>query len=681
MDIFIDTMKTAIPNLFESDNYKDRRNIITNEIRERSNDYFKKFEEEANNNGFAVVQVQSGQYMRPDLIPIVNGKELSWQELDMMVRDGSYAKEEFEKLEELYIKFTNKLSDVYREIRKLESEMRDKLDKLDKDIVSPMLRDWIDELGETYRNNGLSNYLKEVLHNILNEIQRFLVSHDEDDNPTDDFLEYKVNVIVDNSELVGPPVIIEQSPSYQNLFGTIEKTVEPNGRVNTNFMMIKAGSLVKANGGFIVLNILDVLQEPLVWSSLKRALRNRSVEIQSYDPLNMFSVSSLKPESIDIDVKVIIIGNRFFYNILFHQEPHFKKIFKVMAEFDDEMENNETNRNHYAMFVRKLCHSESLLDFDKDGVARLVEYGLRLSERQDKLTTLFNDLADIVRESTYWAKLDNSDIVKEFHVEKAIMEKIGRINLIEDKIKDSILRKDVLISIDGEKVGQVNGLAVYSVGELSFGKPTRITATTSVGKLGVINIEREAYMSGPTHDKGVMILTGYLKYKYAQDKPLAVDASIAFEQSYNGVDGDSASSTEIYAILSSLSGLPIRQYIAVTGSVNQYGEIQPIGGVNEKIEGFFEICKEAGFNGKHGVIIPIQNVDNLMLRKDVVDAVAEGKFHIYPITTIDEGIEILTGTEAGKLEDSGNYPKNTINYLVNERLRTFAMKYKEFNLS
>ncbi len=685
MDIFIDTMKTAIPNLYESENYKNRKNNIINDMRERSNQIIKKFEEEAKENGFALIQVQAGQYMRPDLIPLIDGNQVSWQDLDSKVKSGEITEEKYEELEKLYIKFSDKLSDVYKEIRKLEREMNEKLESLDKNIAKPIIRDWIDELGENFINNGISKYLKEVMNHLLDDIKRFIKFNnkkgDKEGFKQDDFLEYKVNVIVDNSELEHPPVIIENFPSYKNLFGYVDKIVEPNGRISTNFMMIKAGSLIQANGGFLVLNIMDVLQEPRVWQTLKRVLRYSSIEIQSIDPYNnMFAISSLKPQCIDINLKVIVIGNHMIYNILYGQDPDFKKIFKIMAEFDYEMDNTIENRIHYATFIRKLCENEKLMHFSKEGVARVVEYGLRLADKQNKLTTQFNDLADIVRESHYWAKDENNSIIKSNHVKKAIDEKIKRINLTEEKIKQSIIEKDILITIEGEIIGQVNGLAVYNLGNASFGKPTRITAKTSVGKLGIINIEREAMMSGPIHNKGILIISGFLKNKFAQDKPLAIDASIAFEQSYGGVDGDSASSTEIYAILSSLSELPIKQYIAVTGSVNQNGEIQPIGGVNQKIEGFFDICKSNGLTGKQGVIIPIQNVDNLMLKDEILHEVKNDNFHIYPIKTIEEGITLLTGVNCGERTSEGKFPSGTVYFLVEEKLKTFANKFKEYGI-
>jgi len=492
------------------------------------------------------------------------------------------------------------------------------------------------------------------------------------------FLKYKVNVIVDNSETKGAPIIIESFPSYKNLFGTIERVADAGGQWRTDFTKIKAGSLLRANGGYLIFNALDALIEPGVWQNLKRTLKSRKVQIQSFDSLYMISISSLKPAEVDCNAKVILIGEDFLYNLLYFQDQEFKKVFKIKASFDSDMDNTDDIISDYASFVSKICKEENLRSFDKNGFGTVMEYGVKLAGRQNKITTKFHYIADILREADYWAKLDDAKYITQEHVEKAIKEKIERKKLLEDKIHELIDEGIIMIDTEGEKVGQVNGLSVYDLGEYAFGKPTRITAETAMGKSGIINIEREADLSGRTHNKGVLIIGGYLRGKYAQNKPLAVSASICFEQSYSGVDGDSASSTEIYAILSSLSGLPIRQDIAVTGSVNQKGEIQTIGGVNEKIEGFFEVCKAKKLTGEQGVIIPHQNVKDLMLKKEVIENVREKKFHIYPVKHIDEGIEILTGVPAGKPDEKGNYEKDTVNYIVDKKLTEFARNLRKF---
>ncbi|MDH5715486.1 MAG: AAA family ATPase, partial [Candidatus Aminicenantes bacterium] len=414
--------------------------------------------------------------------------------------------------------------------------------------------------------------------------------------------------------------------------------------------------------------------------ALKRTLKTRKVEIQAYDPFYMLTTSALKPEPIEVDLKVVMIGDNYLYHLLYNYEEDFKKIFKIKADFDVVMNNNKENRARYASFIAMICQNDELKPFDRTGVAAVVEHGVRMAGNKKKLSTKFNKIVDIIREANYWAVKDDSPYVKEKHVDKAIEENIYRLNMIEDKIKELIREGVIMIDITGEKVGQVNGLSILMMGDYSFGRPSKITAETSLGRSGVINIEREADLSGKTHNKGVLILSGYLRGKYAQEKPLSMSTSICFEQSYSGVEGDSASSTEVYAILSGLSALPLRQDIAVTGSVNQKGEIQPIGGVNEKIEGFFDICRAKGLNGKQGVMIPYININDLMLRKDVIEAVKNSKFHIYPIKSIDQGIEILTGVKAGGKKKDGTYEKGTVNYLVDERLKELAKKLREFGV-
>jgi len=472
---------------------------------------------------------------------------------------------------------------------------------------------------------------------------------------------------------------METNPTYPNLFGSIEYAYSRLGPMGTDFTMIKAGSFLKANGGYLVVNALDALIEPGVWMTLKRTLRNQVFEIQNYLSMYLFSSSRLKPEPIKAEVKVVMIGDAFIYNLLFFQDEDFKKIFKIKAEFDSEMKNDGEAIGDYVRFVKKITDEDHLLPMEREGIGALVEYATRVTGRQKKISTRFHLVADIIRESSYWAAKAGKSEVGRGDVETAIRERLGRVSLIEDKIQEMIEEGTIMIDTAGSVVGQVNGLSVYDMGEYMFGKPTRITARTAMGRAGVINIEREADMSGPTHNKGVLILAGYLRGQYATDKPFALDASIAFEQSYAGVDGDSASSTEVYAILSSLSGLPLRQDVAVTGSLNQKGEIQPIGGVNEKIEGFFDVCRAVGLSGTQGVIIPRRNVENLMLRQDVVEAVKQQKFHIYPVETISQGIEILTGIEAGQRGKDGAYEEGTVNWRVDKELTRLAERWKAFS--
>jgi len=496
----------------------------------------------------------------------------------------------------------------------------------------------------------------------------------------DTFFEYRVNVLVDHSEQKHVPIIIETNPKYRNIFGAIEREFEKGGVWRTDFMHIKAGSLLRADGGYIVLNSFDTLMEPGVWQELKRTLRTGMVDIQTYEPVFGVSVTALKPEPIEINVKVIMIGDAFLYHFLYSRDEDFKKIFKIRADFDFEMSKTKTSAQQYTRFVKMICDDEKLLSFDAASVAQIIEYGSRLANDQKKLSTRFNIIADVVREANYWAQKENASLVNASHVERALDERTYRVKLVEEKVQDMIIEGDILIDTKGWIVGQVNGLSVYDTGEYSFGKPTRITARTALGRNGVINIEREAELSGPTHNKGVAILAGFFRSLFAQNKPLVMDASLTFEQSYGGVDGDSASSTELYALLSSLANLPIRQDIAVTGSVNQKGEIQAIGGVNEKIEGFYEVCKARGLTGTQGVIIPYQNIKNLMVRGEVYEAVEKKKFHVYAIHTIDEGIEILTGVKAGRRRKNFTFEPDTVYARVDEKLTAYAEAWKQFEM-
>ena len=688
MDDLIESFKKQIPLVFESEEYQKRRRELVEKHREREKGLVKEFETRAKKEGFTVVQVQMGPFTRPDVVPLVAGNAMPLDQLENLVDQGQFQKETFEQLKTKYAALSAEMEQVLKETRKVEKTIQDELASLDKSAISHLVEGSIGELHEKYQQPKIRAYLAEVKDSILENPGRFQPKTETPQlpipglvmpTPVDTFSEYQVNVLVDNSESKGAPVIIESSPTYRNLFGTIERNVDRMGGMwKTDFTKVKSGSFLRANGGYLVLNALDVFIEPGVWIALKRTLRNRSMEMQSFDPFYLFASSALKPEPIDIRVKVVMIGDAYVYETLYYVDEDFKKIFKVKADFDVVMERTQETQEQYSTFIRKICRDEKLLPFDRSGVAAVVEYGVRLAGRQKKLSTEFHRITDILREANYWARKDGSDRVTEKHVDQAIAEKIYRTRMIEDKIQEMIEEGIIMIDSDGDKVGQLNGLSVYATGEYAFGKPSRITAKTSMGKAGVINIEREADLSGSTHNKGVLILGGYLRGKYAQDKPMTLTTSLAFEQSYSGVDGDSASSTEVYAILSSLTDVPLRQDVAVTGSINQNGEIQPIGGVNHKIEGFFDVCRARGLTGKQGVMIPHQNIGDLMLRKDLVEAVAAGKFHIYPVQTIDQGIEILTGWSAGEKGPDGKYPPGTVNYLVDQKLQDLAKRMKEF---
>ncbi|MEW6376380.1 MAG: ATP-binding protein [Thermodesulfobacteriota bacterium] len=687
METLIESLKKKIPLIFENETYLNKKKEVVERFRNRQAEIFREFEKKVNQEGFNLVQIQMGPYSRPGILPVVEGNPVNIEQLETMVEENKFSKEDLEKIKEKQTELINELESIFKETRKSEKEIKEKLTSLDNEVISPVVRDSISDIKEKFDHEKIHRYLDEVKEDILANLNRFREKEEPPPSPlpglvlpqaVDSFIEYQVNVLVDNSETKGAPIIVETTPNYRNLFGTIERVVDRSGIWKTDFTHIKAGSFLRANGGYLVFNALDALVEPGVWPALKRTLKNQVMEVQTYDPFYLFATSALKPEPIECNTKVIMIGDSYLYHLLYNLDDDFKKIFKIKADFDSVMNKDEKKIHQYASFIRKICDEDKLRPFDKTGIAAVVEHGVRMTGRQKKLSTRFHLIADLLREANYWAVKDGSDVVKEFHVDKAVERKVYRLNLIEEKIQEMIDEGTILIDSDGKVVGQVNGLSIYNLGDYMFGKPSRITAKTSMGKAGIINIEREAEMSGPTHNKGVYILAGYLRGKYAQDKPINMSASICFEQSYSGIDGDSASSTEIYALLSSLSGFPLRQDIAVTGSVNQKGEIQPIGGVNEKIEGFFDVCKAKGLTGKQGVMIPHLNIDDLMLRKDVVEAVKEGKFHIYPVKAIDQGIEILTGVEAGERLEDGRFKEGTVNDLVDKKLRELGTKIKEF---
>ncbi|MCM8811234.1 MAG: Lon protease family protein, partial [Candidatus Omnitrophica bacterium] len=488
---------------------------------------------------------------------------------------------------------------------------------------------------------------------------------------------YTVNVLIDNSQTKGAPVVKETNPTAYNLCGRIE--YRPHfGAMVTDFTMIKHGALHKANGGYLILQVLDLFKNYYAWETLKRALKNNEIVIEDLnEQFRLINTPTLRPKPIPLDLKVILIGHPIFYYLLYAYDEDFRKLFKVRADFSLTMDKDEEGYKNYASFISKICKEENLKHFDKFAVGKVIEYGSRIVEDRDKLTTRFLEIADLIREANFWADLDNSTIVKEKHIKKALEEKIYRSNLIEKRIEELIKEGTIMVDTDGEKVGQINGLSVISLGDYSFGKPSKITCNIYIGRGGIVNIDREVKLAGRIHNKGFLILNNYINEKYGQEHPISFSASICFEQLYEEIEGDSASSTEVYVLLSALSNIPIKQGIAVTGSVNQKGEIQPVGGINEKIEGFYYTCKAKGLTGKQGVIIPEKNLKHLVLNDEVIEAVEKGLFHIWAVKTIDEGIEILTGLPAGVKDKNGKYPEGTVNYLVSKRIKELTERYLE----
>lgn len=691
MDNFVNDLLKNIPSLFESKRYQEQRKKLLEVFQERQKSVLKEFEKKVREQQFELIQVQVGTIVRPDIIPVINGTPTSFDQLEAAVQSGKFSSEELERLRNSYSGLEKVMETTFREMQNIERKAKDELSAFDTNMILPLIKYAITDMKEKYANEAVSAYLDDVLENILADFPRFRTDGGGGHEPAepaakredigDGFLEYQVNVLVDNSKTKTLPIIIETNPRYKNIFGAIEREFEAGGVLRTDFMQIKAGSLLRADGGFLILYALDTLVEPSVWTDLKRTLRISKLELHTNDIAYGISTTVLKPEPIPLNVKVIMIGDPEIYQLLYYRDDDFKKIFKLRADFDVVMSRDKKSITRYASFIKMICEEENLLPFDSTGIGATIEYGVRLAGRQSKLSTRFNVIADVLREANYWARRDQKTVVVREYIEKAIEERIERVNLIEEKIQEMINEGTILIDTRGKAAGQVNGLSVYDLGEYAFGRPSRITVKTGMGRAGLINIERESEMSGPTHNKGVLIIAGFMRARFAQNKPLVMSASICFEQSYSGIDGDSASSTEIYALLSSLSEIPLRQDLAVTGSVNQNGDIQPIGGVNEKIEGFFDVCKAFGLTGTQGVLIPHQNVSDLMLRKDVVEAVRTKEFHIYPVRTIDEGIELLTGIKPGHRLKNGTFEQKSVNALVDTKLGEFARRWKELEES
>ncbi len=690
MERLITDLREKIPGVFQSDYYKKLRRKSIEAIQAKQKKIVEAFEEKISKEGFAMVRVQMGPIVKPDLLPVVDGNPVNLAQLAQRVEEGTFPAAQLEKIRATGAKLTEEMTKIYEVMKKLEKELHDSLEKLDAETVRPIVHELIHEIAQRYSSEKLSRILERAEEYVMQRLDLFrLKEEDESESPGpavlkelgpdgDPFREFRVNVVVDNSETKAPPVIIENFPTVKNLFGVIERQFTSAGWAKADHMDIRAGSFHRANGGYLVVNALDVFIEPGVWQILKRTLKSAEAVIQSYDPFSLIGSSAIKPEPMSVRAKIVLIGEVYLYYLLQMYDEDFRKIFKIRADFDREVDNRKRIVNEYAGFVKAMCEKENITCFDRSGVAAIVEYGVRLAGRQNKISTRFSEIADIIREAHYHAGEAGSKLVKREHVEKARKCQIDRVNLIEEKIQERIDEGTLMIDTAGSVLGQVNGLSVYNLGDYLFGRPSRITARIGLGDSGVINIEREADLSGPTHNKGVLILSGYIRGKYGEDRPVVMSASLCFEQSYGGVDGDSASSTELYAILSSLAELPLRQDIAVTGSINQKGEIQPIGGVNEKIEGFFKVCKSRRLKGTEGVIIPHQNVSDLMLDEAVIEAVRKGKFHIYPIKSVDEGIEILTGVPAGRKLSSGYFTKGSVNDRVQRRLDAMAHAWREF---
>ncbi|OGU34312.1 MAG: peptidase [Ignavibacteria bacterium GWB2_35_6b] len=669
----INFLQENIPHALEANPFQQKKEKLNSEFGKKQQELILGFEDKLSKDGFALGQVKVGELPKPEIMIMIDKQPIQIIQLEEFVREKKISKQKAETIVKKYSKYQTELQSVFKKAMKLGQEYKQRSTIIERETVKDVVKVVLNELSEKYKNEKLTLYLEQVEINILNNLDVFKGQRPTREETAEgvvvDYLrEYEVNVILDNTELKECPVVIESAPSYTNLFGTIEKFGDGSGGWYSDFTSIKAGSLLRANSGYIVLNAMDVFTEAGVWKTLKRVVLNGKLEIQELG--NQFQISSsiLKPEPIAIDTKIILIGNNEIYSILSQGEPDFNKIFKIKADFDYEMKRSDSAIIEYARIIKKLIEEEKLLEFDKTALAKIAEYGARYAGEQNKLTTRFAYIADIAREASFWARDVNEKMVTSYHVIQAYEAMRERQGLYESKLSEMIKDGTILIDTSGSRIGQINGLAVYGTNNHSFGKPTRITASVALGNGNIVNVEREAGLSGNTHNKGVLIIAGYFRENFGNKIPLSFTASLVFEQGYGMIDGDSASVTEICALLSCLADVPIKQSLAITGSVNQKGDIQPIGGVNEKIEGFFDVCKLRGLTGKEGVIIPHQNQKDLMLKEEIIKAVSENKFHIYPVKNVDEAIEILTAVKAGKLLRNGKYEPNTIYGLVEKKL-------------
>ena len=675
MKKFIEGIRGDMRGAFESEDFIKRRDALDRSFQERRDKLFSELNEMAQSSGFAIQQSPMGIA----LIPIREGKPLTEQEILAL------SPEEKDELNKRRDSIQGQIKEAMVQMRGWNREAKEETEKLAQEVVEFVLEGPVEELMNSYGGNSdIVEYLKEMQKDILENRELFISSPDEQEgNPfvaltrAQALRKYEVNVLVDNSQLEGAPVIKEMNPTFNNLTGRLEKEAQ-FGALTSDFTMIRPGTLHRANGGYLVIRIEDILRNVMSWYGLKRCLREQEITIEELaERFGLLSVKSITPEPIPLEIKVIIIGPPLYYHLLYLLDPEFHELFKVKADFDSRMELNAGNLRQYSSTLCAICSKEDVRQLDKTAVAKLIEHSSRLAEDQQKLSTKFAEIADIVREASYWAGMDGKQLTSSEHISRAIDQRSYRSNLIQERIQEMMQQGTLKIDVEGEVTGQMNGLSLVDVGDYVFGRPSRITATTATGREGVIDIEREAQLGGRIHSKAVMILSGFLAERYAINMPLSLSARLVFEQSYEQVEGDSASSAELYALLSGLADAPIKQGIAATGSVNQKGEVQAVAGLNQKVEGFYEVCKAVAINGKQGVIIPESNVHNLMLKEGVLEAMREGKFHVYCVSHIDEGMEILTGVKAGNKLDDGSFEEGSINDRVQKRMQQMAKVMRE----
>ncbi len=680
-DRMVEELATEVPRVFESEHYQKESERVQERFRERQHVSMQALRNEVESESFVLVQTPGGIL----LAPAENGEVISPDRFEKLDDERKHA------LEEVQAKLQRRLRETMREGQTIQREARDRIRELDRQAVGFAVENLLHEIREKYGEHpAVLEFVAAVQADIEGRADEIKKARQADESADQgpmamlggggppSFDSYRVNLIVDNAALGGAPVVLERNPTPHKLVGRVEHEAR-FGALVTDFRMIKAGALHAANGGYLLVEAWDVLSRPFAWETLKRALKDRELKIETMaEEYRAVVTRTLQPAPIPFTGKVVLVGDARVHHLLLSLDPEFRELFKVKADFAVDTPWDDDTALRYARFIGTLCHDEDLRQFTPSGVARVLEQAARMAGEQSKLATMFGDIVDLLREASYWAGESGHALVDDSDVRRAVQEKIDRSNRIEERLRDLIARGTLMIDTDGEAVGQVNGIAVLSTGDYAFGKPSRITARTWVGSRGVVNIDREAKLGGRLHNKGAMILAGYLGGRYAGAIPLAVSGSVTFEQLYEEVEGDSASSAELYALLSSLADLPIRQGFAVTGSVNQHGRIQAIGGVNEKIEGFFDVCRAVGPTGTQGVLIPAANVPNLMLREDVAAAVERGEFHVYPVETVDEGIAILTGVEAGSAAPDGTFPEGSVNHRVADRLLRLALASKSF---
>jgi lon-related putative ATP-dependent protease len=679
------TLQAKIPEVFDSDDYRAKEKEVHQDFERRRREIMDELSQLAKEEGFILQVSQVGMVVIP---ATKSGQPMGQEDLAQLSDEEKTGLRE--KSDELH----RKMKDAIKRIREHEAEFKEKHGKLDREVALFVVGQHLEALTEKYKDeSGIVEFLKMVQEDVVENLDDFKKKQEAQAQAQAQpqpgpqfpvvpreaaFRKYEVNVLVDNSDSEGAPVIVESNPTYPNLFGSIERQAW-FGALFTDFTMLKPGVLHKANGGYLVMKALDLIKWYFSWEALKRALRDRQIRIEDLGELyGLFSTRTIRPEPIPLDIKIVLTGDPYLFELIHYYDDQFQKLFKVKAHLDDRMDRKEETSLQLARMIGNFCREQSIAHFDRTGVARLLEFSMERTEDREKLSLELGDLGDLMREADYFARVEGAQFIGSTHVEEAIRKRIFRSNLVEERIKE-LVKDDILwIETDRHLVGQINGLSILMTGDHEFGKPNRITATVSVGREGVVAIEREAKLSGSIHTKGVMILTNFLKDRFAHNKPLSLAASLCFEQSYGMVEGDSASSTELYALLSALAGVPIDQGVAVTGSVSQKGEIQPVGGVNRKIEAFYDICKHKGLTGRQGVIVPAKNVRHLMLKQDVVESVGQGQFHVWPITTVEEGVPILMGAQAGTLGPDGTYEEGTLFRKVDDRFREIAEIVKAF---